>query len=99
MAVQRLAKQGAEGAREPLLDKETGPHEVVHPAPLRWFTHNWRLGRNFFDSAKFGIVQYVSVPKLLKVFKFFVDMYKFWKRLEREAGWTLLNFCSMTITW
>lgn len=60
MAVQRLAKQGTEGAHEPLLDKETGPHEIVHPLPLRWITSTWTLGRSFFDSAKFGIVQYVS---------------------------------------
>ena len=60
MAVQRLAKQGKEGANEPLIDKETGPHEVVHPIPLRWVTHSWPLGRSFYDSAKFGIVQYVS---------------------------------------
>lgn len=60
MAVQKLAKQGAEGAQEPLLEKGTGPHEIVHPLPLRWVTHNWTLGRSFYDSAKFGIVQYVS---------------------------------------
>ena len=30
-AVQRLGKQGKEEANEPLLEKETGPHEVVHP--------------------------------------------------------------------
>lgn len=60
LAVQRLAKQGAEGAHEPLLDKETGPNEIVHPLPLRLITDNWTLGRSFYDSAKFGIVQYVS---------------------------------------
>lgn len=59
-AVQRLIKQGAEGGNDPLLDKEEGPHEVVHPVPLGWVMHNWKLGRSFFDSAKFGIVQYVS---------------------------------------
>lgn len=60
MAVQKLSKQGTEEAQEPLLDKETGPHEVVHPLPLRLVTDNWTLGRSFYDSAKFGIVQYVS---------------------------------------
>lgn len=78
MAVERLAKQGTEGADEqstavqtlatqvpggvdePLLVKETGPHEIVHPLPLRWVSDPWTLGRSFYDSAKFGIVQYVS---------------------------------------
>ena len=60
MAVQRLAKQGKEEANEPLLEKETGPHEVVHPIPLRWALSSWPLGRSFYDTAKFGIVQYVS---------------------------------------
>ena len=61
MAVQKLAKHGVdEGAEEALLDKEAGPHEIVHPLPLRWISHTWTLGRSFFDSAKFGIVQYVS---------------------------------------
>lgn len=77
MAVERLAKQGAEDAHEPLLDKETGPHEVVHPLPLRWLTHSWTQGRSFYDSAKFGIVQYVSLQKSLNAeyLHFYVAMY------------------------
>ncbi|KAG0620925.1 hypothetical protein M758_4G255400 [Ceratodon purpureus] len=61
MAVQRLAKQGTEGAHEPLLDKESGPQEIVHPLPLRWITSTWTFGRSFYDSAKFGIVQYIII--------------------------------------
>ena len=69
-AVQRLAKQGPDGVHEPLLDKETGPHEIVHPLPLRWISDPWTLGRSFYDSAKFGIVQYVSciVNRKLSIF-------------------------------
>ena len=62
MAVERLAKIGhVEEAHEPLLKEEHGPpQEVVHPLPLRWITTTWIMGRSFYDSAKFGIVQYVS---------------------------------------
>lgn len=60
MAVEKLAQRGAGGTKEPLLDKETGTEEIVHPFPVRIITHNWTLGRSFYDSAKFGIVQYVS---------------------------------------
>lgn len=75
MAVQKLAKQGAEEAQEPLLDKETGPHEIVHPLPLRWFTHNWTLGRSFHDSAKFGIVQYIIIKVCCSWLAFILNLF------------------------
>jgi hypothetical protein len=61
MAVEKLAQRGAGGTKEPLLDKETGTEEIVHPFPVRFITHNWTLGRSFYDSAKFGIVQYIII--------------------------------------
>jgi hypothetical protein len=90
MVVQRLAKQGKDEAQEPLLDKETGPHEVVHPIPLKWLVHSWPLGRSFYDSAKFGIVQYVS-PMIVSEFHIShfnaVIINKAGKRLECDAKW------------
>lgn len=71
-AVSTLAKQGAE---ETSLDKEPGPHEVVHPAPLRWVTHTWILGRHFYDSAKFGIVQYMIIKVLCAWSAFFLNIF------------------------
>ncbi|KAG0629624.1 hypothetical protein M758_1G117400 [Ceratodon purpureus] len=75
MAIQRLAKQGKEGAHEPLLDKETVPHEVVHPIPLRWVTHSWQLGRSFYDSAKFGIVQYMIIKVTCSWVAFILNLF------------------------
>ena len=66
LAVQKLAKQGSEGAQTPLLDKETDAPQVVHPLPLRWFVEPWTLGRSFYDTTKFGIVQYVSFQTCFK---------------------------------
>lgn len=60
MAVQRLGKQGVEVLQTPLLDEENGNRFVVHPIPFTWFLQPWELGRQFYDTAKFGIVQYVS---------------------------------------
>ncbi|XP_024392350.1 uncharacterized protein [Physcomitrium patens] len=74
-AVQRLIKQGAEGGNDPLLDKEEGPHEVVHPVPLGWVMHNWKLGRSFFDSAKFGIVQYMIIKVGCSWVAFILNMF------------------------
>ena len=60
MAVQKLEKQGSEEAHTPLLDENIKSPAVVHPIPLRWCLRPWELGRPFYDTAKFGIVQYVS---------------------------------------
>ena len=60
-AVQRLAKR----KRMSLCSFEVErmslcSFEVVHPIPFRWALSSWPLGRSFYDTAKFGIVQYVS---------------------------------------
>ncbi len=65
MAVTRLAKQGSDKEfmhSALLLDEKSGSdHDylVAHPVPLKWCLDPWRLGRQFYDSTKFGIVQYV----------------------------------------
>jgi hypothetical protein len=65
MAVTTLAKQGSDKEFMHsllLLDEKSGSdHDylVAHPVPLKWCLDPWRLGRQFYDSTKFGIVQYV----------------------------------------
>jgi hypothetical protein len=66
LAVQKLAKQGYVGAQTQLLDKETDNPQVVHSLPLRWFVEPWTPGRSFYDTTKFGIVQYVSFQTCFK---------------------------------
>lgn len=70
MAVTRLAKQGSDKEfmhTALLLDEKSGSdHDylVAHPVPLKWCLDPWRLGRQFYDSTKFGIVQYIIIKVL-----------------------------------
>lgn len=46
----------------PLLDETYAYGVVEHPFPLNYFLKDWRLGSDFYEAVKVGIVQYVCPP-------------------------------------
>lgn len=47
----------------PLLSNISGKGIVNHPFPMNYMLKPWKLGEEFYQSIKFGIVQYVRLIK------------------------------------
>ena len=61
-----MERQGRASSKTPLLEHSSENGTVKHPFPMNYFLKPWKLGQGFYQLVKFGIVQYVCVPSLLK---------------------------------
>lgn len=66
--IESMERQAVAGPRTPLLVHNSGKAAVKHSFPLNYFLKPWDLGKQFYQSFKFGIVQFMILKTLSALF-------------------------------
>mmetsp|Transcript_15592 Transcript_15592/g.20566 ORF Transcript_15592/g.20566 Transcript_15592/m.20566 type:complete len:455 (+) Transcript_15592:69-1433(+) len=66
--------------------KVKDPKLGVHPCPFNWCCSPWKMGREFLEKCKFGVLQYVVLKNLMAALTFVLVNYELYG--EGEFHWT-----------